>query len=476
MANDKKYMNELVADDEDQTAELEAVTFRRDHPLGQGVPQESEDHTSDFTEHRDSQARTIGRLQYDIEQLRAKWNGLESELSAREELTDNLNTRIDDLRESLSRKEKLLKARDQNIKALKTEIRSRDERHRTATTELKDEIEATRKIVREIPEAPLSALAHDNVEHDENRLARTEAYADSLRRKLQDVLALQDDLLSERERLFGSLAETVEANQYLSDALAEATDNKQALENKLATIEDKHDEELRILRFELGEAQETVAHSEDLSSQLASDLVDTRDFTQTLERMLNDHDEQSKQQVENLEKELATVKRTANDFEQKLEARSDTINVLLSELARKSDQIESIGEIGDVISDIDVRISEQFDELDEGPAPANKSPDRVTRVLVGKIGDKLLRFPLFKDRLTIGRTEDNDIQLNAVYISRRHAVVQADGDATRVIDWGSKNGVYVNSKRITEHFLKNGDILTIGNAHFRFEERPKREV
>jgi pSer/pThr/pTyr-binding forkhead associated (FHA) protein len=95
-------------------------------------------------------------------------------------------------------------------------------------------------------------------------------------------------------------------------------------------------------------------------------------------------------------------------------------------------------------------------------------------LLVGKIGAHVLRFPLFKDKLTIGRTEDNDIQLNAAFISRHHAVIQTEGDTTRVIDWGSKNGVHVNSKRIKEHFLNNGDVVTIGNARFRYEERKKR--
>ena len=55
-------------------------------------------------------------------------------------------------------------------------------------------------------------------------------------------------------------------------------------------------------------------------------------------------------------------------------------------------------------------------------------------------------------------------------------MVKTDGESTRVIDWGSKNGVYVNSKQVTEHFLKNGDIVTIGDAHFRYEERPKRDT
>jgi pSer/pThr/pTyr-binding forkhead associated (FHA) protein len=142
----------------------------------------------------------------------------------------------------------------------------------------------------------------------------------------------------------------------------------------------------------------------------------------------------------------------------------------LAELAKKSEQIDSIGDIEDVIQDIDNRMSERIDER------TTKDKDRVTRVLIGTVDGQELRFPLFKNRLTIGRTEQNDIQLNATYVSRRHAVIVTDHDATRVIDWGSKNGVMVNSNRITEHFLKNGDTVTIGTADFRYEERPKREI
>ena len=475
MTNENNNINELVSDD-DQTAELEAVTFRKDQPSQQHEPREGDENTSDFAEYRSDDAKTIGRLQYDIEQLRAKWLGLETEITAREELTDKLNADIEALRDSLARKAKLLKTRDRKIKALKSEIRVRDEQHRSVTKELKDELETMRKAVREIPEPPASPVATDALANDATRLERTEAYADSLRRKLQDVIALQDELRSERDRLSGSLAETIEKNRYLEEALANAADDKLQLDKELASIADKHQEEMRILRFELGAAQETVAQSEELNSQLASDLVDTRGFKEELERMLCDNDEHARKRIDELERELAKVTRVAKDYEEKLESRSDAINVLLAELAKKSEQIESINEIGEVISDIDVRISEQFDE-DEATivAQSNKPQDRVTRVLVGKVGNQLLRFPLFKDRLTIGRTDDNDIQLNAVYISRRHAVVQADGDATRVIDWGSKNGVYVNSKRVTEHFLQNGDIVTIGNAHFRYEERPKRD-
>ena len=188
-----------------------------------------------------------------------------------------------------------------------------------------------------------------------------------------------------------------------------------------------------------------------------------------------DSDAQSQQRIERLEGELVRVSGVAHKLEEKLEDRGNAIRMLLEELAQKSQQLESIDNNGGIIAAIDDRIAEQFEEVEEGAPLSARSGDRVTRVLLGRIGDKLLRFPLFKDRLTIGRTSDNDIQLNAPFISRRHAVVTTDGERTRVIDWGSKNGVFVNTEQVTEHFLKNGDIVTVGSAHFRYDERPKRD-
>jgi hypothetical protein len=292
---------------------------------------------------------------------------------------------------------------------------------------------------------------------------------------LQDLLARYDETEKERDRLARTLDLANETERKLEQEVAVLTLEREELEADLQSIGDKNAEEMRMLRFELGEAQDTVVQTEALNAELASDLVDTRNFKAELERMLTDSDEQARCRIEELEGELARVSHVARDLEEKLDARSDAINVLLAELARRSEQLQSIDDIGNVISDIDERIAEQFDEDEQHETPSPRSGERVTRVLLGKVGDKLLRFPLFKDRLTIGRTDDNDIQLNAPYISRRHAVVTTDGDKTRVVDWGSKNGVFVNSSRVTEHFLKSGDIVTIGNAHFRYDERPKRD-
>jgi chromosome segregation ATPase len=477
MTNENKNFNELVSDDDDPTSELEAATFRQDTPSSATLF-ESDDGTfnlDEYEERAERESRTISKLQYDIEQLRARWVGVETELKAREEITDRQNAELAQLREELANKDKLIRERDSSIKSLKAEIRDRETHHQNATKELRRQIDAARSTVTSLPEPPPADNRAADTPDEVLRLARIEEYADTLRRKLQDLLADHDQACKERDQLSRTVELANETRMKLERELVGLTEQRDALDTELSGIRDAHAEEIRMLRFELGEAQDTVVQTEALNSQLASDLIDTRGFKEELERMLTDSDEQSRLQIEKLEVELARVSGVARDLQEKLDERSNAINVLLAELARKSKQLDSIDDLGDVISDLDDRISDQFDEDESSTISAARSADRVTRVLLGKVGDKLLRFPLFKDRLTIGRTADNDIQLNAPFISRRHAVVTTDGATTRVIDWGSRNGVYVNSSRVTEHFLKNGDIVTIGNAHFRYDERPKRE-
>ena len=154
--------------------------------------------------------------------------------------------------------------------------------------------------------------------------------------------------------------------------------------------------------------------------------------------------------------------------QRKLENKDNAIAALMNELASRSQTTRSIDEIESVIHDIDGRMSERFDE------PEKTKSERVTRLLIGKNEGKELRFPLFKDRLTIGRTSHNDIQLKAQFVSRRHAVIVTENGVTRIVDWGSKNGVFVNDKRVSEQSLKNGDTVAIGVTEFKYEERQKR--
>ncbi len=224
------------------------------------------------------------------------------------------------------------------------------------------------------------------------------------------------------------------------------------------------------MRFELTEAQETLAQHELINRQLASDLVDTRGFKVELERMLTENEHQHQARASELEREIERLLESNTEIERELANRNETISTLLGDLSSKDKQDQSLSDLQAAIRELDERLSGNGDDQ----APGFK--DRVSRVLIGNIDGQEIRFPLFKKRLSIGRTQQNDIQLQAPHISRRHAVLVIDGNVTRVVDWGSKNGVYVNARRVTEHFLRTGDVVTIGDSRFRYEERSKREA
>ena len=325
-----------------------------------------------------------------------------------------------------------------------------------------------------------------NIAPIRNRDAVIEDLKADLRVKAETIDRLQFDIERLRSRRIGletevkaresqtrKLAKAVEeANKQidtLTAALRGAKKSYDDVTGRLSSVRTKHEEELRILRFELTEAAETVSQQELINEQLATDLVDTRGFKNELERMLTSSEENSQTRISQLESELEQLKQVNGDYELELTAKNEAIADLLAKISGKTRQDESIRELEAAIEELDERMSERLQ-----PAPV-LDKDRVSRVLIGNIDNQELRFPLFKKRLTIGRTQHNDIQLQAPHISRRHAVLMTEGDATRVIDWGSKNGVYVNSSRVTEHFLASGDVVMIGDAKFRYEERPKRD-
>ncbi len=72
---------------------------------------------------------------------------------------------------------------------------------------------------------------------------------------------------------------------------------------------------------------------------------------------------------------------------------------------------------------------------------------------------------------TIGRAQDNDIVINNLALSRRHAEVSCKNGRFAVQDLGSQNGVFVNSERIRNaRALNDADTITLGTYHFVFSD------
>ena len=81
--------------------------------------------------------------------------------------------------------------------------------------------------------------------------------------------------------------------------------------------------------------------------------------------------------------------------------------------------------------------------------------------------------PLRKDPITLGRSPVNQLHFpDDPGLSRQHLVLEERGDTWYVRDHGSRNGTYVNKRRVVnEQALKAGDIITAGDISITFNER-----
>lgn len=91
------------------------------------------------------------------------------------------------------------------------------------------------------------------------------------------------------------------------------------------------------------------------------------------------------------------------------------------------------------------------------------------RELVRQDAAGQIRYPLGR-RATIGRTPDNDIQIDTTYVSRHHAVVLSSARECVIEDLNSTNGVLVNGQRVGRQPLFDGDSLQVGNTVFTFHQ------
>jgi len=79
---------------------------------------------------------------------------------------------------------------------------------------------------------------------------------------------------------------------------------------------------------------------------------------------------------------------------------------------------------------------------------------------------------LEQDRLTLGRSPDNDVVLGDSVVSRHHAILERIGTGWFIRDLNSSNGTDVNGDRVIgERVLRNGDEILIGRSRLVFHDR-----
>jgi general secretion pathway protein A len=106
----------------------------------------------------------------------------------------------------------------------------------------------------------------------------------------------------------------------------------------------------------------------------------------------------------------------------------------------------------------------QHARAEMGTAPPGAHDDAVIvgRVLVSTEGRTVQELPLHVGRVIVGRTADNDLQIDSRFVSRHHCQLIVGAQSCVIEDLNSTNGIYVKAKRVRRQHLNDGDVVVIG--------------
>ncbi len=80
-----------------------------------------------------------------------------------------------------------------------------------------------------------------------------------------------------------------------------------------------------------------------------------------------------------------------------------------------------------------------------------------------KFKDKTVREYVYQNQVVmIGRHPKNDIHIDNLAVSKRHARLLFENDEYKIEDLESTNGTFVNEKKITKLALRDEDVVSIG--------------
>jgi hypothetical protein len=98
------------------------------------------------------------------------------------------------------------------------------------------------------------------------------------------------------------------------------------------------------------------------------------------------------------------------------------------------------------------------------PYMADAEKVTISRLVLVKEDGTEASFPLIRDSYTLGRHRNNDIVISDPKASSFHARIDRAPDGFVLVDLKSRNGCWVNGKRVETVKLKTGDELRLGMA------------
>jgi pSer/pThr/pTyr-binding forkhead associated (FHA) protein len=92
----------------------------------------------------------------------------------------------------------------------------------------------------------------------------------------------------------------------------------------------------------------------------------------------------------------------------------------------------------------------------------------TSRLVLVKDDGAETSYPLTRDTYTVGRHRNNDIVVSDPKVSSFHARFDRTLEGFVLVDLRSRNGSFVNGRRVDAQVLQSGDEVRLGTAKLRY--------
>ncbi|MEJ0006361.1 MAG: AAA family ATPase [Steroidobacteraceae bacterium] len=123
-----------------------------------------------------------------------------------------------------------------------------------------------------------------------------------------------------------------------------------------------------------------------------------------------------------------------------------------------------------------VRPPRQFSDPLIDTQNQGNNAERVGRVILATEGRTVQELQLKVGRVIIGRTADNDLQVDSRFVSRHHCQIITGAEGSMVEDLNSTNGIFVQGKRVRRYNLNDGDVIVIGKHEIMYVDERHAKV
>jgi type II secretory pathway predicted ATPase ExeA len=107
---------------------------------------------------------------------------------------------------------------------------------------------------------------------------------------------------------------------------------------------------------------------------------------------------------------------------------------------------------------------EEVDDAEDIPVLTDVVPPRL---IISHNGAVVRELQLSGPRTLLGRSAMSDVVIDHQYISKHHALLVWADNELLLLDLKSRNGTYVNSKRMERQVLQDNDVLTLGDHRIK---------